>query len=449
MARGHFESHVMKLNFEFIFMRTHLTRLLSAVVLVFLATGSLRAESAADSTAYPERRTDRNAAEYVLALPSIALQIPVRVLATMIAGPVLLVERNAFLPTIQEWLGDLDVNGIRPVAGLHSKAGLIGGLAFQQSDIFSEGVGFRIKGSYSTHSYKFASLRVGGKRWGSGPFGLTAEGGWRELTRERTYGLGPSSQKSDESNYSYKGAFGNVAFRWQADPKLSIVLLTNLRQYDPGDGRRTSTEGNRDSIAARFEGQDFYGLFEKLDLYSVGTEIRLDWRDRPGSSLSGGTEVLQVSYVTANGPDDTDVGYWKVRGEARQYLNLFEGRVIGLRVLAEVTEPDDGTRVPFYDLAKLGGTHSLRGYSTDRYAAKDMAMFTVEYRWPLWQKLDAFLFTDQGRVFENIEDDFEFSNFRSSYGGGLRVWSHKSNVELMMADGSETMKFYLNLGAAF
>jgi len=440
----------MKLKSEFKSIQPRRAQWLLLVMVVLVAAGPLRAETATDtSQAYPERRADRNPAEYVLALPSIALQIPVKLLSVMIAGPVIFVERHAFLPTIQEWLGDLDVSGIRPVAGLHSKAGLIGGLSLVDRNLFRPGVGFRLKGTYSTHSYKFASLRVGGKQWGDGPFGLTAEGGWREKTRERTYGLGPSSQKSNESNYSYKGAFGNVAFRWQADPKLSVALIAGMRGYDPSDGRRTTTEGNRDSIAARFDGQDFYGLFEKLDLYSVGTEVRLDWRDRPGSPLRGGTEVLQVSYVTANGPDNTDVGFWKVRGEARQYLNLFGGRVIGLRVLAEITEPDEGTRVPFYELAHLGGTHSLRGYSTDRYVAKDMAMFTVEYRWPLWRKIDAFLFTDQGRVFDNIEDDFEFSNFRSSYGGGLRVWSHKSNIELMMADGSETMKFYINLGAAF
>ena len=142
------------------------------------------------------------------------------------------------------------------------------------------------------------------------------------------------------------------------------------------------------------------------------------------------------------------MGFWKVRADASHYLNLFRGRVIGVRVLTEITEPDDGTRVPFYELARLGGSRSLRGYSTDRYVARDMAMFSVEYRWPLWKSLDAFLFTDHGRVFNNIEDDFAFSNFRSSYGGGLRIWNYGGHVGLMMADGAEAVKFYLNAGAA-
>ena len=440
----------IKLKSEFKLLRGSLARCILALVALLVIAAPLRAETTADSSVvYPERRTDRTPVEYVLALPSIALQVPVKLVGTLVAGPVILVERHAYLPTIQEWLGELDVSGIRPVAGLQSKAGLLGGLSLVDKHLFSQGVGARLKGTYSTNSYKFASLRLGGEQWRDGPFGLTAEGGWLEKTRERIYGLGPSSKSADEANYSYQGAFGNVTLRWQAVPKLVVSVTGGMRRVDPGDGRRMSTEGDRAIIAERFAGQDLYGLFETLDLYTVGTECKLDWRDRPGSPLRGGTEVLRVAYVTANGPDNTDVGFWKVRGEARQYLNLFGGRVIGVRVLAEITEPNDGTRVPFYELAHLGGSHSLRGYSTDRFAARDMAMFTVEYRWPLWRKIDAFLFTDQGRVFDNIEDDFAFANFRSSYGGGLRIWSHDSNIELMMADSPEAMKFYVNLGAAF
>lgn len=440
----------MKLTFGFRRMRNGLRRLLLVLAMFVLIAASVRAETTSDSSmAYPEPRTDRGAVEYVLALPSYVLQAPVRVMGVMIAGPVILVERRAYLGTIQEWLSQLEVSGVHPAFGVQSKAGLLGGLAIQDRNLFSRGIGAGVKGTYSTNSYKFATLRLGGVQWGDGPFGLVADGGWEERTRERLYGIGPSSQRSDEANYSFQGVFGDLTFHWRADPKLAVSVTGSMRRVDPSDGRRTSTEGDRDLIAERFAGQDLYGLFEKLDLYSIGTELKLDWRDRPGSPLRGGTEMLRVAYVTANGPENTDVGYWKVRGEARQYLNLFGGRVIGLRVLAEITEPDDGTHVPFYELAHLGGSHSLRGYSTDRFAARDMAMFTVEYRWPLWRKLDAFLFTDQGRVFDNLEDDFAFSNFRSSYGGGLRVWSQNSNIELMIADSPEAMKFYLNLGAAF
>ena len=429
-------------------MRTKWILSLLALLGSFAGAQPLRAEPAADSVrSYPERRNDRSPVEYVLALPSIAFQIPVRVLATVVAGPVILVERQTFLPTIQRWLAEIDARGIRPVADLRSTDGMVGGVSLQKKNLFGKGVGARLTGTYSTHSYEFASLRLG-RQWGDGPFGLTGEFGWRAATRERLYGLGPSSKKSDEANYSYEGVFGTAAFYWQADPKLDVAIIAGMRRVDPSDGRRTSTEGDRDLIAERFAGQDLYGLFETLDLYSFGSELKLDWRDRPGSPLRGGAEVLRVAYVTGGGPSDTEVGFWKIRGEARHYLNLFRGRVIGVRILAEITEPDEGTQVPFYELARLGGAYSLRGYSTDRFAARDMAMFTIEYRWPLWKSIDAFLFTDQGRVFNNIGDDFAFSNFRSAYGGGLRFWSHGSNVELMAADGAEAMKFYINLGAA-
>ena len=78
---------------------------------------------------------------------------------------------------------------------------------------------------------------------------------------------------------------------------------------------------------------------------------------------------------------------------------------------------------------------------------RDAAGFMVEYRWPLWRHMDAFLFTDQGRVFADLEKDFEFSNFRSAYGGGIRIWNRTSNSEIAIAKSNEKLRFYLSFGA--
>lgn len=423
---------------------------LLALLLVSCLGGSLaRADDAvSDSgTVYPDVRRDRNPVEYILALPAIALQVPIKILAGIAYLPVVMVEGNGFMPRLKEALTFIDPEGIRPVVGYKSTSGLLGGLAIQSSNSFSRGIGVGLKGSYSTNKYGFAALTLGGEHWGDGPLGLVGEFGWQSKTRERFHGIGASSSLDNESNYGFRGAFGSLHGYWEVTRHLSASAFGGFRRVDPRDGRLTTTVHTRDSMAVIYDGQDLYGLFERLDLMEYGTELTHDWRDRPGSPLKGGTELLRVSYVTGTGAADTSIGFWKVRAEISHYLDLFRGRVIGVRVLAEVTEPDDWTRIPFYELAQLGGSHSLRGYRTGRFTDRDMAMITLEYRWPLWQRIDAFLFTDQGRVFHDIEDDFAFANFRSSYGGGLRIWNSRGASEIMIARSNEKVRFYLNLGA--
>ncbi|MBD3298695.1 MAG: BamA/TamA family outer membrane protein, partial [candidate division Zixibacteria bacterium] len=379
--------------------------------------------------------------------PSIVLQAPFHVVAGLVAIPVYVIENEELLPEIERILSTFELEGIRPVAGYSSTKGFIGGVALRKGDLFAEGVGFGLKGSYSTNMYRFSSIVLGGERWGNGPFGLVGEFGWQARTRERFHGIGPSSRLEDESNYGYRGIFGSLQAHYEFSPALQSMAFGASRRVDPRDGRLTSTPHVRDSIAALFPNQDLYGLFERLDLYEFGAQVSHDWRERSGSPLSGGTEVLRVSRVSGSGSSDTTVGFWRVYGDVSHYLNVYRGRVIGVRVLAQVTEPDAGTRIPFYELSQLGGSDNLRGFRSGRFIGQDMAMFTLEYRWPLWRHLDAFLFTDQGRVFGNLEDDFSFSNFQSSYGGGIRIWNQLASSEMSVAKSNEKLRFYLSFGA--
>ncbi|MEW5874403.1 MAG: BamA/TamA family outer membrane protein [Candidatus Zixiibacteriota bacterium] len=409
------------------------------------------AETGRDTTAVrPPRRTDRNAIEYVLALPSIALKIPVRVTATLVSAPIIIVERNTLLPTLERWFSFVDFGGLQPIAGYGSTPGLEGGLSYHHRHVFGRGIGLGVQGSYSTNLYRQGSVRFGGKQWLDSRYGFMAEFGWQGATRERFYGIGASSSIDNESNYGFEGRFGSATGFWHVRPGLEATVKAGLRRIDPEDGRLRRIEYQLDSISLLYPDDDLFGLFETVDLYEFGFEVRHDWRDRPGSPLRGGTELIAVSYVTGSSQDDTDIGYWRAKADLSHYLNLYRGRAIGVRTLAEVTEPDDGTRVPFYELSRLGGGSRLRGYRSDRFTDRDLALFTIEYRWPLWQRMDAFLFTDQGRVFANLEKDFEFSNFRSSYGGGLRVWNTSGGtVEFSIAQGAETTRFYFDFGAAF
>ncbi|MBD3297667.1 MAG: hypothetical protein GF341_03350, partial [candidate division Zixibacteria bacterium] len=169
--------------------------IIASTVVLFVGFGSVMAADStevADTVSYPEVQHDRSAIEYILALPSIVLQAPFHVVAGLVAIPVYVIENEELLPEIERILSTFELEGIRPVAGYSSTKGFIGGVALRKGDLFAEGVGFGLKGSYSTNMYRFSSVVLGGERWGNGPFGLIGEFGWQARTRERFHGIGPS-----------------------------------------------------------------------------------------------------------------------------------------------------------------------------------------------------------------------------------------------------------------
>jgi outer membrane protein assembly factor BamA len=371
------------------------------------------------------------------------------VLEGVATGPVVLAEESPLPFTLQRLFAFDAPWGVYPVFGYKSRTGLMLGAAYHSRGIFRANVPLAVKATYSTNTYRYVAARVGDRKMFDSPYGLALDIGWRADTRERFYGIGPSSSLDNRSNYGFRGMFGGVTLYRAFARGGEISLSGGMRRIDPEDGRLQTILHDRDSIASRMPNDDLYGLFGTLDLADIVATISYDWRKRPSSPLGGGTVGLNVGYTFGEGLGDSSVGYWRMHGEATHYVELFSGRVLGFSLIAEHVEPDDGTRIPFYDLPKLGGSRLLRGYKTGRFRDLGFVSFAAEYRWPLLRKLDALLLTDHGRVFRNLTKEFEFSNFRASYGGGLRFWNKAGHLSLMAAKGTEEWSFYINFGDSF
>jgi len=60
---------------------------------------------------------------------------------------------------------------------------------------------------------------------------------------------------------------------------------------------------------------------------------------------------------------------------------------------------------------------------------------------------DAFLFVDEGRVFDHFREDFTFGDWRYSFGIGIRGWGDDGErFRFTVARSKEEIRFYLNLG---
>ncbi|HWO56123.1 MAG TPA: BamA/TamA family outer membrane protein [bacterium] len=418
------------------------------VGVIWLLTCGIARAGDADSSGGVQK-PPRDALDYILAVPSVALKAPFWVLGAAVSGPVVLVEESTLPHRIERLFAFDDPWGIYPVVGYKARTGLTLGAAYFTRSAFGSDIPLSLRGTYSTNTYRFAAARLGDRRLHGSAYGAAVDGGWRADTRERFYGIGPGSSRKDQSNYGYRGGFAALHLYRALGERGEVSLSGGWRRIDPEDGRLQRIPHDRDSIAARFAGQDLYGLFERLDLYDLGAQVAGDWRERPPSPLGGGAAAVAVTYTMGEGRADTAVGFWRVHGDVSHFFELFHERVIGVRLTAEHIEPDPGTRVPFYELAKLGGSQLLRGYKTGRFRDRGYAALSLEYRWPLWRRIDALLLSDHGRVFHDLLRDFEFSDFRSSYGGGLRFWNNAGHLALLVAKGTDEWGFYINFGDSF
>jgi outer membrane protein assembly factor BamA len=116
-------------------------------------------------------------------------------------------------------------------------------------------------------------------------------------------------------------------------------------------------------------------------------------------------------------------------------------------VAQSINASGDTPVIPFQLRSALGGVELLRGYTTGRFIDYDLTAAAIEYRWPIWDVIDAFLFAEAGRVYDSLSDEFTFKNWHETFGTGLRVWNGDGVILLLQAAvGDEQTQFYFELG---
>lgn len=133
--------------------------------------------------------------------------------------------------------------------------------------------------------------------------------------------------------------------------------------------------------------------------------------------------------------------------DARQYLTTYARHVLAFQALLELR----GGAPPFFQLGRLGGESTMRGYFQGRFRDRNYTALQAEYRVPVVWRLGAVAFVSAGRVAHTPGDLTEVSGVRFAGGGGLRLAPFADvpiNIRLDVAYGNEP-SFYLHVGEAF
>ena len=185
-------------------------------------------------------------------------------------------------------------------------------------------------------------------------------------------------------------------------------------------------------------------------LLSAGGSVLFDLTKGPRPREIAGSRIF--FRYTFNGSLNEALRYHRFRGEWQQFLPLpfpYPYRRLAFRTRLEKLVPIADMAIPFYELSTLGNASALRGFERNQFRGEGTLLFTLEYRYPIWDTWDALLFVDTGQAFEDFSD-ITASDFRWAYGVGFRFnTSTGLGVRLDVGFSQQNVRFFSSGGTNF
>jgi outer membrane protein assembly factor BamA len=334
------------------------------------------------------------------------------------------------------------VPGAFLVGGFSATKGIKYGVGYSNIDLLDPGDRIKLSFSYSTHKYQSYSLSYRNRRLFARNAGFEFLLYYKDRPWETFHGIGFDSGEGDEVTYTMEMTHVSAGIPVRVNDHFDFTLLGSLSRANIYDGEDDNLVGDLDVIEEKLGLQP--EELRNTAVVSIGGQVTHNWRDSEGQPSRGGWERFALHYVTST-KDGDELEYTLMQGEVRYYLNIFKKRLLAVRALTQnLTYSDNSPVAPFYLRSSLGGDEYLRGYKTRRFIDNDMALWTIEYRWPIWQMIDAFIFYEKGRVFDTIGKHFTFNDWDYSTGFGFRAWqSSGALVALQTAFSEEGTRFYI------
>ncbi len=267
---------------------------------------------------------------------------------------------------------------------------------------------------------------------------------YRNFPRQNYFGPGADSREGDRSDYRLEEVFYGKTVRYRAGAWFLGELDVGVLQVNTGPG----TDPGAAPIASVFDDVTTPGLAHQPGFFRTRATLSLDFRDRQENTHSGSVLDLSWSRHAQLGGADYHFSGFALQG--RQYLPLgSRQRVLALRFLTSTTQPESGSRVPFYYQPTLGGAHVLRSFRDQRFRDRNLIYLSAEYRWEAAPALELALFYDAGKVYRD-RSDFNWTGLRKSVGFGFRIKSRDRVLfRVDLARGREGARVRVSVGPAF
>ena len=349
--------------------------------------------------------------------------------------------------------------GIYPVAGYDSNFGASIGARILYKDIFGEAERIKLRADWGGQ-FKYgvgANVRTGDR---FGPISFGFDSSYERRPREKFYGIGDGPTVTTPSTLidpsvddtGVKSTFSEDVMRNTGDMKVQYTKEVRSR-VSAAVMMRDIGPGIKDDITMNYDTSKLVGFDTGVKNVYVEHEFAIDTR-RPTSEYATRTLDATGWYASvhtgiARGIQGDPTKYFRYGGELQRYFDLYDGtRVLALRVLFDAVGGTDGRtdgRIAFTDLPRLGGSEYLRGYSSDRFRDRAVALGTVEYQWAVGNNFAAYTFVDVGRPFESLEDAKSTDVFRMGFGGGVQVHTRGTFLTRLQVAASREGDLLFNL----
>lgn len=180
---------------------------------------------------------------------------------------------------------------------------------------------------------------------------------------------------------------------------------------------------------------------------AAGIGPMLNWDRRNNIFYPTKGSYLEVASLFNGRLVGSDYDYTKFTVDARTYWQNRWDQVLAFNLYLE----HNAGRIPFTQLALMGGTRIMRGYYEGRFRDRMMGVLQTEYRFPLVWRFKGTLFGGYGAVAGQLSE-LTFSDFRYTLGAGLRILllkEEQAHVRLDYGFGKNTSGIYITIGEAF
>jgi outer membrane protein assembly factor BamA len=157
------------------------------------------------------------------------------------------------------------------------------------------------------------------------------------------------------------------------------------------------TNADRPDTVDRFGPVLDAGRLASTGYVTAGLGALVDHRNEATRPAGGWlAQAVVTGYRSTSGAAPS---FMRAAIDARAFRSIGPRRhLLAARLLASADVTSHGARVPYYLQQTLGGTNSLRGYTSYRLRGEHLAHLTVESRWTIHHRLDIVPFVDAGGV---------------------------------------------------
>lgn len=235
----------------------------------------------------------------------------------------------------------------------------------------------------------------------------------------------------DKKNQGYELNFGRPTDEYTMNYLGFKINNTEYRGHEDGLDRSKNTEWLDNNFG---------------ETRSIIASQVCDTRDNIFYPTEGTRTSLSVEYAGLGG----DFDYTKLTGSVQKYYKVGHAQVLALRGSAGYANED----LPEAALFEVGGQNSVRGYRDGQFSGNRMLMGTMEYRFPLMNKVQGALFTDVGDAWggkswgswSSIEEDLDL---HASVGLGLQMQTPIGAMRLDYGWGEDGGRLHFNVGGNF